>query len=116
MIAKAPAYPHTAQLRRRGELQSVSRTKNANGIVTETWTKYADVWYGQPSTKGAEKQANKTIVEAATITLVIRYRTGVERSHRLVSGSRTFLINDVDDPENNHTQLILTCTEIVPDA
>ncbi len=116
MIAKPPAYPFTAVLRRRGELQSINRARDANGIPGSTWTKYADCWFGSPKALGAEKQANKTIVEAATFTLIIRYRTDVERSHRLVYGSRIFLINDVDDPENNHTHLVLTCTEIVADA
>ncbi len=113
MIAKAPAYPFSAELRRRGQLQSVSRAPDANGNRTDAWTTYATVWFGLPAATGREQQRNQTIVEAASFNIKIRYRTDVERSHKLVYGSRTFLINDVDDFNEEHTHLLLTCTEVV---
>ncbi len=101
------------QLNRRVSLQTVLREPDANGIRSDLWTTYATVWAKISSKDGREKQTNKAIVEAADMVVEIRYRRDVERSQRCLYGTRQFLINDVDDPEQAHCKLILKCTEIV---
>lgn len=105
-------YPKSGILNRRVQLQSVSRVPDTNGIRSDAWTTYATVWAGIKYGGGREKQAGKSIVDVSSVTVEIRYRTGVKISDRILYGSQTFLINSIEDVDAAHARLVILCTEI----
>jgi len=102
-------------LRHRIVIQELVGTKNSYGEVVQSWQDVATVWASIEPLRGRE------YVEAAAAQvnvdhrIRIRYRSGISPKMRVKYGERTFQINSVVDPREEHKEMELMCEEDVND-
>lgn len=83
------AHPiHVGEMTELIELHHVTRTTDGTGGSTRTWTKYADVWSHIRPLTGGENQGADRIEGTAKYLVVIRNRTDVVDTDKIVWGAR----------------------------
>lgn len=100
-------------LRNRIELQRKTATRDASGEPIETWATYATVWAARIGGAGGERIAGQQVTGRGGVVWRIRYRSPAPSiDERVKHGDATFDINDADDVENRHKEILLSCTEV----
>src|SRR4051794_1805977 len=82
-------------LRFRLTVQSLSQTTDGQGGFTNTWADVADVWASLEPVKGYERYQAMQTQTPVTHKIILRYRSDVTTKHRLLYGSRVFVIKEL---------------------
>ena len=106
----------SARLRTRVAIQRPTYTTGTMGERVEgTPTAIGSFWVEMLALKGRELETMQQTWAEARFTVRMRHQHGVtfQRSDRIVWGSRTLDIVDVEDPDQRKRELNLICREIV---
>jgi len=97
------------------EIHADTTTQTATGEITHTWASIGTDWASIRTLSVRELQASAQIYGEASHEIRVRYRSDitVDRTRRIVLGSRTFEVNGVDNIEQRNAELRLLCKEIV---
>jgi len=103
------------RLRNLVSIQSRSGAQNAYGEVTNTFTEVTsgEVWAGIEPIRDAEARRAGGNDEILTHKIVMRYLSGVNATHQIVFGSRTFQIVSVINRDERNMELEILCKERV---
>ena len=101
------------RLRHRVTLQTQSEERNSLGEVENTWEDWATVWGGVEPLRGRELMTDERNEAELTTRVIIRYRSGVVPSMRVVWGAHTYDIESVIDVDGRGRDLELMCREVV---
>lgn len=106
------------QLNKRITIQSLTQTKDTHGGQVDTWTDIALVWAGIKSLSGDERRITKEGGQAAEARteFMIRYRAGIIEKMRVLYGGKIYNIKHVNDLNEGHRFMILTCDTGVNDG
>lgn len=104
--------PAIGQLRQRIELQSATDAADAYGQATRTWATYATVWAQVLPAGGGEPVVGDQQQQTTTHKITIRYRAGVEATHRALLGSRVLNFASVRNWEERERWLEIDATEM----
>lgn len=104
-------------LRKRLTIQMPTRTSDALGGYTDTWTAIAPapMWGALDplDPRQAERLVGGTIEAKVTHLVTVRYVPGVSTLGRVLYGSRVLMIRGLQNPEERNRELNLFCEEIV---
>jgi len=104
----------SGELRHRVVIQQATTTHDEYNQPIQTWQDFVTVWAKVEDLSGREYFAAQERESAEVKTRVtIRYRTDVQPNMRVVSGSRTFEIVSVIEPDGRKRELQLMCREAV---
>jgi len=106
------------QLNKRITLQSLAQGKDAFGGNTKAWTGVATVWAGVRNLSGNERAATAhggQVAEART-EFTMRYRAAVTAGMRVSYAGQVYNIKHVNDMNEKHRMLVLTCDTGVNDG
>ena len=96
------------------QLQSPTRTQGTYGqSKPSSWTVYAKTYAAIEPLAGAERLAADQVTPTTSHRIRIRYRTDLQRDHRIVFNSRTFEISSVIDVDERHEELEILAAEKV---
>lgn len=100
-----------AKLNRKITLQSLVQGKDDSSGSITSWVDFATVWAAPKNYSGEEKNAVKQggQVAVARTEFTIRYRSGVNTMMRVVFHGAMHNIRHVNDVNDEHRILILTC-------
>lgn len=106
------------QLNKRIAIQSLAQTKDAHGGMVDTWTDVAPVWAGIKNLSGNERRVTKEGGQGAEARteMTIRYRAGIIEKMRVLYGGKIYNIKHVNDFNEGHRFMILTCDTGVNDG
>ena len=99
--------------------QKTSSSTNELNEAVYTWTTFASVWALVRQLSGRELVEAQQVAANASIELTIRYFPGVAPAMRVLyqlATTRYFDISAVNDIDDAHQWMILTCTEVIPEA
>lgn len=99
--------------RSRITIQRASVTQNDYGEDVPTWAALGSYWANIRALQGRELEAAQQTWAEARFRIDMRYQRGSDfrRKDRIVWGSRTLDVLDVEDPDQRQRRLILTCKE-----
>jgi SPP1 family predicted phage head-tail adaptor len=104
--------PGAGKLNRLITLQSRAQGKDSEGGMIDTWTDFAvNIWAKVAHLSGNERRATQhggQMLEART-EFTIRYLPGVLNTMRVVFNGQHYNIRHVNDFEDGHAFMILTC-------
>jgi len=80
---------------RRITIQSVTRTQNSFGEMIETWATWATVWAQVNHKAGREKTEADAVRADADVEFLIRYRSGLLPTMRIVYESNNYDISSI---------------------
>lgn len=104
-----------ARLRHRVTIQQPVAAVNGYGERITTWSTVATVWAAVEPLRGREFfDAEQTQAEISH-RVIMRYRTGMESTMRLLHLTRVLHIGTIIDVDERHRELQLMCREM-PDA
>ena len=98
--------------RHRITLQNATITRDEYGGVIRTWRDLDTVWAAVDTLKGDEYFTARTLRNAVSYRVTLRYRSDLTPHHRLLFEGRTFDIEAVL-PDSRKTRLVLMCSELV---
>lgn len=98
-------------LRRRITIQQRSTTKDSYGQQAVTWTDYISCWADIQPASGRELVAAQAQQYEISHTVLIRYRTGIVPTMRVVYQGTVYNILAIIDPDMRHESLMLSCSE-----
>ncbi len=101
------------RLRHRVELHSATTTRDGYGQPKETFAKYADVWASIEPVTMSEKIKSEQLKGERTHKITIRYNANVDRTDRIIFGSRTFEIVEILNPQERNRIMEFECKEVV---
>lgn len=99
------------KLRHRVKLQTLTRTPDAGGGYTETWTDTATVWAAVEPLQGTERLRAMQVSPTLSHRIRMRYRANVTSAMQAVYNGRAFDITSVIDPGERHRELELLVEE-----
>lgn len=99
------------RLRHRVTFQALTRTPDAGGGATETWTDVATVWAAVEPLAGTERLRAMQVSPTLSHRIRTRYRAGITTANRAVYDGREFDITAVIDPGERHRELQLLAEE-----
>ena len=102
-------------LRHRVQILKPSTQKDALGQRVEAFTPIDEPSTVAASVKnlsGRELERAKQVVAEATHEVIVRYRSGITKSHRISFKGRTIAIGHVDNVEELNQLLRMTCSEV----
>jgi SPP1 family predicted phage head-tail adaptor len=106
------------RLAKRITLQALAQGKDAYGGNTKAWANVATVWAGVRNLSGNERPATAhggQMAEART-EFTTRYRAGVTAAMRVSYAGNLYNIKHVNDVNEEHRMLVLTCDTGVNDG
>jgi SPP1 family predicted phage head-tail adaptor len=71
------------------------------------------VWAGIITTGGKEFYAAQRLHAETTAVIKIRYRTGLLPTMRIKYGERYFDILSINDVDEDHREMLISCREVV---
>jgi SPP1 family predicted phage head-tail adaptor len=92
-------------------LQARTDTVDAYGASVPGWTTQATVYGGIEPLSGREYFAARTANAETRVRVVIRYYAGLDASWRVVSGGKTYTIENVINENERDRMLTLMCLE-----
>ena len=101
------------ELRHKITFQSQRRAKDSLGQPIESWKSVATVWANIITTGGREFYAAQKLHAETTAVIKIRYRPGLKPTMRIKYGSRYFDILAINDVDEAHREILITCKEVV---
>lgn len=99
------------QLRQRITIKELTTTTDEYGQPLDTWTDVATTWTAIEPLQGREYFAADQVNAEVSTRIRIRYRTGIDRTMKIVYGSAEFEILDVINPKFANVELQLMCKE-----
>ena len=93
------------------ELQSEATQSDSAGQQSTTWTSYITVWATIDVLQGNEIFKGQQYNTQVTHKVTIRYLPGVTAKQRVQFGTRQFVIEAVENPEEMNVCLVLMCAE-----
>jgi SPP1 family predicted phage head-tail adaptor len=104
------------KLNRRISLQARVALPDAAGQDVITWTEVAKPWADIRYVNGKEYATSGTTVSGATVSIRIRYRTGLDASMRVVHRGAIYSVLAVLPDEEDRDHLDLACNTGVNDG
>lgn len=105
---------NAGELNQRITLQRVTVTSDGQGGKDESWAAFAAPWANVLPTRGQETLGGTEVTATLATDLLIRFRTDVDATQRVILGDRTLEIQSLSDPDGRREALKLTCVEITP--
>lgn len=99
------------RLRHRLALQSKTETRNAYGEAVVGWTVEDTVWGAIEPLSGREYFAQDQVQSEVRVRVVIRYRSDIDTSWRVVNDGKYYDIVDVINENNRDRMLTLMCRQ-----
>ncbi len=99
------------RLRHRITLQIPSRVQNVIGEWSDSWNDWATIWASVEPNSGKRYFEAMQATSDVQGTVVIRYRTGVLPTMRILYGGRIFKIVTIIQPKENMRELHLLYKE-----
>ena len=96
------------RLDKRIEIQSFTTAKNGKGEDIRTWSKVSDVWANVIYKGGSEPYEADQKVGLGLVVFTIRYLSSVTQLNRIVWGSDTYDILDINGDKRTR-YMNLTC-------
>ncbi len=100
------------RLRHRVNIQVATEVKGSYGSATKAWS---NAWSGVPASieplSGREFFSADEITAESTHKIVMRYRVGVTKLHRILFGTRIFNITSVININERGKELVILATE-----
>lgn len=103
----------SGSLNKRMIFETPTDTPTAGGDPGLTWSTFATRWVSLHPLAGDERTQAHQVVAQASHEVRMHYLAGLTTRMRGRIGSRIFNIGSVIDPEEQHRELRLTCTEEV---
>jgi SPP1 family predicted phage head-tail adaptor len=100
------------QLNKRVQLQRATTTRDASGGMVDTWASYATIWAGFLDLSSREAYRARQVNAEVTHAIQIRYRPDVRFTDRLLYGSLILEIVGIEDEQQRHVSMLLTCKEV----
>lgn len=103
--------PCARELNRRIVIQANTISKDASGGMVDSWATFATVWAKVMNLSGNERRLTEhggQVAEART-EFTIRYLAGITPKHRIQYGGKVYNIKHVNDFNEQHRFMILTC-------
>ena len=100
------------KLRRQITIQSRTAAQSGSGEVSYTWATLATVWSERIDLRAGERMMASQPTAVLDSVFVIRYRTDVDSTMRVVDGGDTFEVDAVRNPEGRNRQLELLCKKV----
>ena len=104
--------PGAGKLKHMVTIESLTQTRDAEGGMVDTWSLFATSWAAIKNLSGNERtvtaQGGKT-AEART-EFTIRYLPGVTAKMRVVYNDKFYDIAHVNDYDESHRFIVLTCS------
>ena len=98
-------------LNHRLSLESIAEAPDGCGGVTVSWQQVAEIWGRlRPRTVKSALEAQQ-LVETASHTITMRYRSDVTSGWRFTKDGRTFVIITVTDPDERGRYLVCDVEE-----
>lgn len=99
--------------RSRITIQRATASQNSYGEDVPTWAAIGSCWANIRPLQGRELEAAQQTFAEARFRIEVRYQRGAgfQRKDRVIWGSRTLDILDVEDPDQRQRRLFLTCKE-----
>ena len=98
-------------LRRQITIEAHSDQVDSYGQRLQAWAPVCITWAAIEPLAGRELETAQAVYAEATIRVVMRYRTGIDTSMRVVYQGRLFNILEVRDTEMAHKALELLLSE-----
>lgn len=103
--------PGAGKLNRQITIQQRTQGKDAEGGIIDTWADYATAWARVNHLSGNERRATQQggqMLEART-EFTIRYLPGLTNVMRVSFDGKYYNIRHVNDFEDGHAFMVLTC-------
>jgi SPP1 family predicted phage head-tail adaptor len=101
------------KLRHRVSIERRSTSFDADlGQAAGTWAEWKSVFAEVKDLSGRELERARQIVAEATVSIDIRYLTGLLTTDRIKFDGRTLQIGAVLDPENRKHDMLVVCSEL----
>lgn len=102
------------RLRHRVVIQQPQRTADEGGVATLSWSALATVWAEITGRPGREILLRDQLSSRGTYRVVMRYRSDVDATMRLVWRDRVFEVLSVRDEDGTQRWLTCECEERGP--
>lgn len=105
------AAPCACDLRRRIVIEALTQTKDAAGGMVDSWAVAYTVWAKVMNLSGNERKATEhggQVAQART-EFTVRYNAGITPKHRISYAGKLYNIKHVNDFNEQHRFMILTC-------
>lgn len=99
--------PSVVRLRHKIAIQSRTEAKNAQHELIQTWTTLCEVYSAIKDTTSKETVLANQLQSETAVRFVIRYRSDIDSTMRIVYGSKTYQIDSVVDPNETRNELII---------
>lgn len=89
---------------------------DGDGGFTQAWVDLLPRAFGHvaPATaRSLERVAAGSVIATATHVVTVPYRSGITTKTRIAFEGRTLNVTSVQDPNEQHVELVLTCEEVV---
>lgn len=103
----------SGRLRKRGQLQSATETRDEHGQAVKTWTTKATVWMGVEPLRGDERISAMQEGTFNDVDIVIRHRSDITPDWRIYYGSRVLEIRSIVNEFDRDRMLKLRCREVL---
>jgi len=99
------------RLRHVVELQENQPTKNSLNETIDNWVTVATLRAAISTLNGREIMAANAVGAQSTHKIEVRYHPSITAEKRVLFGTRTFDINNVNNVDERNREMILTCQE-----
>jgi SPP1 family predicted phage head-tail adaptor len=100
-------------MRRSVIIQAATPSSDSQGGQTETWATFATVWASLEPVSGNEKYQAMQLQTPISHKLMIRYLSGLTTKHRVLYGSRIFVIKEVINVKEENAYMMIRAIEKV---
>lgn len=103
------------QLRKRVQWQQRTVTTDSYGQAQETWSTVASCWASFKPGKGNEQEVAKEQRSYSPFEIRVRWPGGISFStdDRILYGSRTFNIQNINNVDERNRELVVAAVEVV---
>lgn len=98
-------------LNRRIEVQYLTRVDDGAGGSLSTWDTFMMLWADVQPLSSKEVLSLGQIQATTTHKVIMRYRTDILTSHRILYGTKILEITSIIDVDDRHEALELICRE-----
>jgi len=93
------------------QLVTGSPTKDEFGQPNTSWEEIDTVWCAIEPLSGREFWAQQQVQSEITVRIKIRYRSDIIMGMKGEYGGKTYMIQNIIDPQEEHRELQLMCSE-----
>ncbi len=104
------------RMRQRVTLQQPTLTQNSYGEPVAAWSDVQELWASILPASGMERYVSggEQLQAGVTHRVRMRYRSDVSPIMRLLWGTRTLEIDSIQDPSGKTSEMVLMCSEVLP--